>query len=117
VYALSGVNGHNLSEAPKFSGFAFCARTTCWRTSLIKKDLVSDELAVTILAHVYSLEAVYYDPDLQLCIATADQHLFKIAPLIPAVYELYLTVLTIIKAFDFMSGPSFSTIPMLVSYS
>jgi len=106
-----------LSEAPKFSGFAFCARSTCWGTSLIKKDLVRYELAVAILSHVSSLEGVYYDPDLQLCIVTTDQHLFKITPLIPAVYELYLTVLTIIKAFDFVSSPSFSTTPMLVSYS
>ena len=118
MYAPSGVRGHNLSESPRFSGFVLCARSTCWGTSLIKKDSVRHEQTFSELAvaNFSTLGAVYYDPDLHMCIVTTDQRLFKITALIPAAYELYLTILTIIKAFDFSLSPSYSTIPMLVSY-
>jgi len=54
-----------------------------------------------------------YNPLAQLCATSSTPHLFKLTPIAPLIYEFFLTILTIIKAFDFMGHPSSSNLPFL----
>jgi len=54
-----------------------------------------------------------YNPLMGLCATTSTPHLFKFTPIAPLIFELFLTILTIIKAFDFVVHPSSSSLPLL----
>jgi len=62
------------------------------------------------------LAMTFYDSLDRLCTTTSTPHLFKFTPIAPLTYEFFLTILTIVKAFDFEAHPSRSGLPFLVKY-
>jgi hypothetical protein len=50
----------------------------------------------------------------RICAPTSQPHIFKLTPITPIIYELFLTVLTVIKAFDLAGHPFSMTLPSLV---
>ena len=68
------------------------------------------------MANCVPLAITVYNPLVGLCATTSTPHLFKFTPIAPLIFELFLTILTIIKAFDFVVPPSSSSLPLLVKY-
>lgn len=62
------------------------------------------------------LATISYNPLARLCTPSSTPRLFKLTPIAPLIYELFLTILTIVKAFDFVGHPSGPSLPLLVKY-
>lgn len=58
------------------------------------------------LSNVQLQQTMHYVPIARTCIPLVLPHLMKPVPLAPSIYELFLTVLTVVKAMDFAGGAS-----------
>jgi hypothetical protein len=58
-----------------------------------------------------------YSAETLLCLITSNSNTMKTIPIGPAVYEIILTFLTVLKSFDFSDDASDTTLPFVVGHS
>jgi hypothetical protein len=63
-----------------------------------------------------SQETLAYNPYIRICAPDAVPGILRAYSVAPATYELFLTALTIAKAFSFAVPLSSSTFPLIVGY-